>query len=247
MRRFLYFLPGVPGANPALLAQRGLLPRFRRFGGALLEHGISECLHGPAGGGCIVAAGAAGAAYVPASQRWLEGEKFWVGIEDANFPPRPADLERVGGIDGYELKLGDDNLWRVPLIHAWDQKEALHRPNLPQIMVPVSAGGISKMQVRVHPEFEAAHAIAGRVFEMFAAQASISLEQLFADAAAVLGVNYRIGSQEIGLLGLLDAATAARVLALCIDVPKIEAQAQVLAGQGLVMPEPRIESEASDG
>jgi hypothetical protein len=239
IRRFLYFLPGVPGCNPAMLRDRGLLGRFRKFGGGMLEHSISECLKGPGGGsGCIVTAGPGGAEYLPERQRWLEGEKFWVGIEDASFPPRPQDLEREAGIDGYELELLDNNVWRVPLVHAWDEKRAQHRPNLPQVMAPVIESGNTRMQIRVQAEFEAVHELAGRIFQAFAGQATVSLETLFSDAAAILGVNYRIGPEEIGLLGLLNESLAARVLALSIDLPRIEAQAQALAGQGLVVTEP---------
>lgn len=220
--------------NPALMAKRGLIDRFAAPGGGVISFGVTGIDDGPAGLGCIVAAG--GNPPSPGS-RWIEGPSFWVGIED--FAPRPNDLMREVGITGPDIALADGNTWRVPLIHRWDDVRMEHIANVPKTML--MTGGKTTMQIR--PEYQEADALATRIFKAFAEEQTIPAETLFAHAVKMLAVNYRIGVEEAGLLGLLDLELAAEVLRLSIDSQSINAAASAAETDGLQYCEPVIEEE----
>ena len=227
MRRFLYYFPGVSGMNPRMLARFGCLDRFTASGGKLIAHGVTAVNDGPAGLGCIVAAGAEPPRAVSGWQRSCD---FWVALEDLFQPPGPDDLERDVGLAGYRQVLGDGNAWRVPLVHRWDAASERHVPAVPSSL-QISAGKIGR---RIRPEYAAVDAIALRTFEAFYAKKSFPAEELFADAAALLAVNYRIGIAEINLLGLIQDETAlTHLLAASIDSPALERAAAEADCQGL--------------
>ena len=236
MRRFLYFLP-LPGANRGILAERGLLSRFTESPGAgddLLPHVVSGIDAGPDGQrGCIVALGNQPAPYDVREQFWQPSSngKFWVGAEKINMP-RPEDLERNPGLKGEYIALLDRNAWRSPVILRWDAAGCCHEINLPQSLAPSFENGKCQFKKQVRPPFAATHALAEQIFNDFGNGATISIEEAVDRAARLLGMNYRIGIEEIGLLGLLDNALALKILATAIDLETINAQARALSTQG---------------
>lgn len=242
MRRFLYFFPGLSGMNASMLSARGLVGRFAGAGSSLLGYGVTGTTAPQSG--CIVTVGGQPPQLpIPDKALWIQGRDFWVACEDPQLPPGPEDVARELGISGYEVPLGDGNLWRVPLLHRWDSNRQGHVPNLPRAMVPIPDNGHSRVEFRVRAEYAVVDAIAHKAFAGFVAQKTMPLDELLTDAAAVLAVNYRIGIEEIGLLGLLDDATALRVLGLCIDLPALEAEARELATQGVEFHEPVVREE----
>ncbi len=62
-------------------------------------------------------------------------------------------------------------------------------------------------------------------------------ELLFSTAVQLLAENYRIGIEEVSVLGLLDEPTALAVVSMSIDVPGLDAAATQLAADGLVFAE----------
>lgn len=241
MRRFLYYFPKLPGMNPRLMADLGVLDRFTFHGGELREWSVTQVDAGPAGSGCVVAVGAAPPEFVPGKQQWIEGEKFWVGIE--TLAPRPEDLVREVAISGYESTMADGSIWRIPMIHRWDAKTMSHVANLPKVMRRVMTDGKPAVQFVIRPEFEKADGIARRAFKGFVESAVVSIDNLMANATELLAVNYRVGLEEVGLLGILDQACAMRILALAIDVPSILEHGQHLSEDGVEYIEPVIGEE----
>ena len=245
MGRFLYYFPGVCGMNPRMLGKFGCLDRFTASGGKLIAHGVTAVNDGPAAMGCIVAAGAEPPRAVSGWQRSeVSGQRseisgqdlrtptsdFWVALEDPAQPPGPDDLERDVGLAGYRQVLGDGNAWRVPLVHRWDAASERHVPAVPSSL-QICGGKIGR---RIRPEYAAVDAIAARTFEAFYLGKSFPAEALFADAAALLAVNYRLGMPEINLLGLIQDETALiHLLAASIDCPALERAAAEADCQGL--------------
>lgn len=241
MRRFLYFLPGRPGVNPALMAQLGLLDRFETAMGKLGQHIIRGVDDGPKGSGCIVAVGEAVPEYAPHRQTWIEGKDFWVGLEKPW--PEPEDLVREMGISGHPTQLADGKVWRVPVLHRWDEAQLRHVPNLPKSMRPrpLSQGGGVEYVVR--PEFADADELARALVEGFMANRTLTADLAFETAVSILNVNYRLGPEEAGLLGMLNEADVAKVLEVAIDVPSIQAQAMAMQCDGVEYTEPVIRDE----
>lgn len=232
MRRFLYFLPGATGANPETLAKAGLLDRFAAPGGEFMEHVIAYTDAGPAGSGVFVAAGPNPPQYSPDRQRWIEGPTFWAGIEDVDLPPRPEDLQRVIGRAGCEVQAADGSIWRAPMILRFDETTLRHVPNVPTYFAPVCRDGKFDFDQTVDPKYRGVYDLAGRLFQDFAAETAVSLDRLFRDAVQLLAVNYRIGMEEAGLLGLLDVETADAILRVSFDCPTFQKIAHELLHTG---------------
>jgi len=255
LRRFLYYIPNVGGANPKMLADRGLLSRFTNRiiasggqggNGGLIEHGVTATIEGPAieaetnpaRVGCIVAAGARPARYDP-SQRWTElaSGKGCVGLEDNTLPPGPADLEREDGVGGYMITLADGNEWRIPLIRKWDPQKLAHVHSLPEAIQGekgAKAGGKYRFRSKVRPEFAELDGKAIPIFKALCQQATIEIDELFEQAAELLAVNYRLGVEEVALLGLFTVELAMKALGLAIDTPGMRSCGRSLASKGLV-------------
>lgn len=258
MRRFLYFLSGVGGVNPKMLSDRGLISRFVAGGGQLVEHGATTSVDGPRLApvpgaadpvriGCIVAAGTRPAAYQPDRQRWIplaNGVGF-VGLEDVELPPGPADLERAYGVAGYAIELGDGEQWRVPLVKRWDPQQLAHVSALPSSIAGDLVDGKYKFASKVRPEYMSIDQKADSFFPAFLSGKTISIDQLIHDAAELLAVNYRLGVEEIMLLGLLNEETALTIMGLSIDTPGIRQCNARLAQQGVVARETSEPAEDS--
>lgn len=240
MRRFLYYFPGRPGMNAALFREYGVLDRFEVSRGEYLTHQIAQLDHGPDGkSGCVVATGDIPPGYDPARQTWADAGGYWVGLEQPW--PAPEDLIREMGIGGHQLQLSDGKVWKVPVLHRWDESKLCHVPNLPKTMRPRAGGGGVEYVVR--PEYEAADALAEELAAGFFANRTVQADEAFDRAVKVLAVNYRIGPFEAGLLGVLNDADILKVLAIAIDAPTIEAQAMAMQVDGVEYHEPRIEPE----
>ena len=256
MRRFLYYIPNVGGANAQMLSDRGLLGRFSQgIGRETVEHSVTASIEGPKERGdknpprvgCLVAAGLRPAKFEPDRQRWIpllstshqqpatSNHSFpYVGVEDIAQPPRPADLERESGVAGYDLKLADGNVWRVPLVRRWDAQQLEHVAALPEAITGEAAGGRYRFVTRVRPEFAEIDAIGESLFSAFNTRATTTIEDLFDLASRLLAVNYRLGPEEAMLLGLFTVETAMECLRLAIDTPAMRACGKRIARQGIV-------------
>jgi len=242
MRRFIYYFPGVSGMNDTMLRDRGAWDRFGGIGDkANAGYQIMAVRDGPAGGGVIVAPGQNEPAFRPGDQQWIEGPKFWVGIED--LAPCPEDLVRVEGIEGYDVTLGDGCVWRVPRVLRWDPHRLSAVSNLPRVKTITTVNGKFQIDFKVRPQYQAADAMARGIFEAFAEERVMTEADRFRAAAGILAINYRIGIEEASLLGLIDmeADTEMRILHLAIDYPAYQAQAAEFAVMGVQYSEPRIE------
>ncbi len=257
MRRFLYYFPGRPGMNPKLLERYGVLDRFQRtLGGELLPMSISSVPIGPnenSRGGCIVAAGEHAAEYAPERQTWAKAcagnitgaidnlaGLFFVGLEQPW--PAPEDLTREIIITGPTMHLSDGKAWRLPTIHRWDESALEHVANLPKHIRP-KLDGSGALEKVVRAEFQAADLIARELFAGFVASRTLPADEAFAKAARVLALNYRVGPEELGLLGVLNEVNIFQILAEAIDVPAISRQAREARGEGLEPAEVRIQED----
>jgi hypothetical protein len=238
MRRFLYFLPGHPGANAALLGKLGLLDRFSDDGSTLIDHCIIAETGGPAGedvgaqAGCIIAAGIERPTYARDTQRWIDCDNFWVAIED--LPPLPQDLERARGIAGYDLPLGPEGqIWRVPLVLAWNRQAMRHDPHVPTHLAFEKGKVVHRISRRHQPIVDVAQRVLDAALAAYTEQRDVVLPNGFEAAARLLGVNYRIGVEELSLLEAIDEPAAQRILSLSIDLGAFIEHGQELSQNGV--------------
>lgn len=235
MNRFLYYIPGAPGTNAESLKAIGLASRFVYPGGAV-RFSVAGWDAGPHNSGCCVHAGKDIVTYDPDAQLWQDCGAFWIGV-DRQLRPGPRDLEREVGYSGYAIALLDGAEWRVPLVRRWNVAKMEMECALPKVMRPYRENGRFGIRAGVSAQHEEIDRLGEQIFSAFCAQAQWQSETLFAAAAMLLAENYRVGVEEVGLLGLLDEALARRVIGLAIDEPALSAAASDLGRDGVVFAE----------
>jgi hypothetical protein len=231
MGRFLYFLPGMTG-----LPQRADV--LRDFPG--LDYAFpagaqfNVCTtSGPKNiGGVLAAAGDGhGLRYLETEQEWqpitaivgpvgsdpesmeagAHGQP-WIGW-DRKAKPLPEDLQREGmSLDGKPVLLADGHNWTVPIVRLINGDT-----RLPCVLGLDAKGRVTK---RVRPEYQVLFALAGNIFD---AEASLAvehghgIEDLYVLGTLALQVNYRIGSDEVSILGLLDTENVKKIADVLLD------------------------------
>jgi len=154
--------------------------------------------------------------YYPARQTWVKSAAgYWIGWETDKLPTAD-DLVRDKPVDGYEVMLGpDDNPqpWLCPVIRL-----ALGECGLPDVW-SLEAG---KVVSRVRPDWQWAWDLSGKIWDWYSQSQSIPKEQAFLWAAKLLGINYRVGPDEVGILQLIGRDAYDEILCAAINGPLVE-------------------------
>lgn len=224
---FQYYLPGLAKAHVTLdeLRKRGLAMALRDCltpedlaeDGKLTLHQVHA--RGPDGmSGLIVAPHPADGretepGFYPDRQTWEKWtDALWIGTSNEH-PPTPDTLRREALISGYEMRLGDDQIWQVP---------TLRRPsgasNLPQTLSKTAAG---ELQMRIVPSYAAFWGLAGKIWDAFAKN-TVDFDAGYDWCVELLALNYRVGRAEVGRLGLVSTENCIPILGAAIDLPLIE-------------------------
>jgi hypothetical protein len=221
MPQFMYLFPGLEGRpDDEFLTRRGL--------GHLCgtQMNTQRVYKGPAGvEGTIVMPHGAPASqrlgYYPNEQKWQKaaapGGEYWLAWPTAS-APGPADLARRDQVQGHDVTLADDRLWKVPIaisIHAGTP--------LPRRFVLNEDGSLT---VPVMSEYEKLSEVAANLYAdkhaIFAGGGALAYdtyEKQFTTAATVLAMNYRVGFFEVAALGLIDQRNILQVFDAVIDWP----------------------------
>jgi hypothetical protein len=231
MSAFLYFIPN---------RQAGLSAEELRKAG--LGHALDGPVHqqhveagGPGGSGGVVAADAehcepGRVRYIPAEQDWVETAIGWIG-RWKGMAIGPADLMRPKPLDGHFVELADGRKWLCPIArsHVLEDGGIRWRHTFPQT---VSLGEDRKWRPGdVVSRFRRLWDLSLAWWDVRADAASTTAEVgetvrfdfdgLHASAAECLAANYRIGAEEISLLGLFDSDSARKILDALIDLPTV--------------------------
>lgn len=225
MSGFLYYIPGAAGVNPDTLKEFGLALRLS------LGWKVTQWLSGPAGAGALVANLRDLPQYEESAQTWLDCGAWWVGYENAQ-KPGPLDLQRELCHEGYRLGLLDNNEWTIPRLRAWNVQTLDFDCNLPQSLVPRGGKVIRKVQ----PSCEALDNLGRDLVHAFTHQEEWDTAKLLNVCAQLLSANYRLGAEEIGLLGLFDIPQALCAVRLAIDEPMLLEHSKAAACQGVFTP-----------
>lgn len=215
----LYFIPNIkgvggPAGREALLRQLGLSDVLR---GASMPY--CEQSNGPGGlSGIVVDTGKTERAfYEREKQTWCECDDgaFWCGYWNEH-RPGPETLARESYVEGYDVALSDGNKWIVPLVRVINGTT-----RLPQIIGFAKDG---KTILNVHSRYKEFYEMGLRVWENYINEARYAetREALLPVVIAALGVNYRVGKWECGVLGLLDTVNIRAIAHAMIDGPTID-------------------------
>lgn len=221
MAGLLYFVPGATWLVPeaANLAAAGL---GEVLGGLPVD---AQPCTGPEGAGQLIWASSDPLelrGYQPDRQTWRRcavpvspcprvpvSPRPWVGFwRDAR--PGPEDLARPAPVPGHPVELADRRRWSVPI-----GRRCTGDCGLPSTYV-LEAGALGQ---EVTPEYAALWADVLKLWT----RVPLSDLQLAAIAYRALAVNYRLGPDEINLLGLVGPHNVVAILGALLDHPTIAA------------------------
>lgn len=212
---FCYFLPGPGQRNAEQLLPLGVLPLVPGEGVASRALGSHA---GGAGALCWIEAPGVSWHYEPSAQTWrripkeASGQAFdyWIGWETAT-PPAPEALARAKRIGGKEVA-ACGHMWHVPAPRL-----------LPQVYTLNEDG---TQGLGVAPAYREAYRRAEAFIQAMYVNGAIPFDDLLADVALALSLNYRIGRFELLALGALDTREALNVMRVAADTEAFEAAAK---------------------
>jgi hypothetical protein len=238
MAGFLYYLPGHEGPlNLEHLRKAGLGYAFEHDGlsfGAVMNGG------GPDGGAgalvCVADAISPSLMGVDTNhQTWMKvvGSDAYAGVFNKDLP-RPEDCARGKMLNGHWVQCGDEKQWLAPIARALSESDepgeapAWYCPLPCARVLDSDAGWIRGDPIaRYKPLWDLALHYLDVVTQAVKAsdgEESIKFEfDAETDAAVVaLSANYRIGTTETAMLGLLTDESVSSILGALIDFPVLE-------------------------
>ncbi len=218
----LYYIDNENACSDELLAKHGLTdlvpsPGGRQFLGGGPGEKPGYVLHDNSFGGTP--------RYEKEKQVWVPRFGFpgtYVGYWKDS-PPGPNELKREKIVAGQPVELLDGQRWVVPLLREWREQDDQipFEIKLPRVLSRDEDTGRLVMGDVVRPFrdlWQNSCAIADELLEQFkGGKVVIDTDQLDSFVAALLGLNYRVSLDEIGLLGLLDFARYHEIVLCALD------------------------------
>jgi len=157
--------------------------------------------------------------FYPTEQKWSavgDGSKLWIGL-DKDSKAGPENLRRATQHRGWPIDIGGQE-YRIPVIRRPDGHS-----ELPSDMIFDAAG---KLAYPLKPEYQDYFDVFDIVCEWWRTkELNIGEEdraQALRLAIQAFGLNYRYGIAEHSVLRLIDKENFLTILALAIDLPRID-------------------------
>lgn len=227
---FLYFFPAWEKENvtrqkllgsPVALAFSDALRNERNFSEFV---SLSNVAVGPTGssGVCVACVppnwpNAHRIGYHPDEQTWVNCGTFWLGFVN-HCKPTPMTLQREKLISGYEIELGDGNVWFAPTVRRWDENNESFTANVPMKMGIAPDGHFA---ATVRSDVAWAWELACSFWDK-RLKAGLTNGEYLEAATKFLALNYRIGPHEAYALDLFDSENMVAVLEAALDVQSVE-------------------------
>ena len=209
MSRFLYFVPGIAEAHIprakvattfAATAFHDLLRSEKTWASGDVV--FNQLVMGGPGGhvGTIFAHVPVGSEFVadyhPGKQTWVPiGNEWLEWLTDDK--PTEKSLRRDQIVRGYAVDLNDDCSWIAPTIRC---QPAGSRVTLPQAL---GLGEDGKLVARVKPQYQRYKDLAEKAWN-HKIHGGLNNGELWALAADLLSLNYRVGQHEVAALSLFE-------------------------------------------
>ncbi len=199
----------------------------RSEGWRLQQH--VECNAGPGGhGGVVFSAGGPDEqmpGFYAAHQTWVDVGTHWLGI-DNRFRPDAVSLQRRKIVPGVDKELAQGGVWCLPTIRRPAAGQSI--PNvscLPVVQTSGRRGEAYKMPDRYAAIWE----LTGKLFNWqylgipLADSKAESLSALYDAAAVCLGVNYRVGPDELDAIECLEDDDIVEIVRAAIGADEVDA------------------------
>lgn len=228
MSVFQYFLPGLEPVHvsrwslqdsPLASVLKDCLRTEQDYGDRIA---VSGCTKGPTGtsGSVVCAMPVSGEnveriGYYPDHQTWrsCDDGAFWLGYEPDN-RPTPETLRRVIIVDGYEIQLGDEQVWMCPTI-----REMHGDPRVPRAWGLDDSGEFAEI---VLAEYQDDWQMAGEMFDIVFGGEGCTISQAFDYAVKCLAINYRLGRHECSALELITSENYVQISRAAIDGERLD-------------------------
>lgn len=139
--------------------------------------------------------------YRPADQTWIDCETHWIGIQNDN-PPQPEGLQRRKIVDSYTYTLADQREWKCPRIRRGAN------PLLPAYWKVNKGTFMLEVKEQYQDVWEASEEWSS---------ARVTFMEAFLICVTCLGLNYRVGANELSAMNALDSESAHDVILAALD------------------------------
>lgn len=186
---------------------------------------LRECHAGPEGKpGVVVAARLDGSGPAPSykadEQIWRKrSDALWIGMRrDAK--PTPAELRQRDMLESHGVELADGNTWRMPVAVV-----APHGATRLEVVLGIDENGADAEIVK--PSQQRFGDLAHKFWDAFMSaedgKVSFAVDGLVELAVAGLSLNYRVGVDELRMLGALSSDNVWKLAYAAIDGPRFDA------------------------
>ena len=170
--------------------------------------------------------------YDPDTQVWADSFLgFWIGYDKEN-KPTPETLQKPDMIEGWPVKLADENEYIIPVARSWNDPD---KTTLPKSFV---MGPDNTVLMKRSSDYEDFCQDAERLSELYLdiwfgelTSDIIPAADAFRMSCNALSINYELGDAEISCLELLDEKTRKKVFEASIDFTAIEKFAEIKEGK----------------
>lgn len=133
----------------------------------------------------------------------MPDSRVWVGM-DPDDVPRPEDVARRQLLAGHDARLGDGNIWHVPVARRGSECAFPRKLELQ----PDGTWGPGAIEARYRDLWDGCCAIWDTIFEQLQdGESALTVDDEVGTAVALLQLNYRIGLVESSMLGLWEVPT----------------------------------------
>jgi hypothetical protein len=135
----------------------------------------------------------------------------WVGFGEK---PGPDQLARKTQRPGYLIELGDENQWQIPI--------AIMENGATPFARKLKWDGAEWKQGDIDDRFREIYSHAGRILEILNGDddEALTFAETAEIATAALALNYRVGPDEISMLGLFDTEKVNLISFALVDWPE---------------------------
>lgn len=171
--------------------------------------------------------------YFPDEQTWHpvdDGSLLWIGLDNTS-PPTPDDLRRTKTFTGYEIELGDGNLWDIPVIRC----PADESTSLPATQYVERGKFVRTIKAAYKQYWEESVEIADWFFS--GEKKEMPIVRLHELCVRAIGINYRFGENEQRLMSVVDSENWMALLGCTVDFNKVQAMGDVQKKSEPLIPE----------
>jgi len=182
------------------------------------EFSFREVNGGPGGVFGVVVGPTSDVIYDPSRQVWKEGKDYFIGWEKEQGQPKPEELRRKVIFPGHWVKLGDGNEWLIPVARYCGGETGLERA--------ITMDRDGKVRQEILEKYKEFYEYAAWYLSWIGLDGGDpetvkdkTEAEFYMMCCRILGVNYRVGANEVSALQLLTNRVEIEIIKALADWP----------------------------